>query len=115
MEKAASFLVPDVPVVLSGRLDKGGEATKVLAEIIRDMENTMPEVRLKITIGRDDDETFDTLKVRLKDHHGTTPVYLHLPGGKRVIKTEQQYWIDPTAEALQALKQLLGDENVKYF
>ena len=115
MEKAASFLVPDVPVVLSGRLDKGGEATKVLAEIIRDMENTMPEVRLKITIGRDDDETFDALKVRLKDHHGTTPVYLHLPGGKRVIKTEQQYWIDPTAEALQALKQLLGDENVKYF
>lgn len=115
LERASSFLVPDIPIVLSGRIDKGSETNKVLAEVIRDMEQSAPEVRLKILPGRDDAETFDTLKAKLKDHHGTVPVYLHLPGGKRVIKAEEQYWIDPTPDALSSLKHLLGDENVKYF
>ncbi|MBO5244849.1 MAG: DNA polymerase III subunit alpha [Selenomonadales bacterium] len=115
MERAASFLVPEMPIVLTGKLDRGSETNKVLADVIRDMEQSVPEVRLKILPGRDDDMTFDALRVILTDHHGGTPVYLHLPGGKRVIKTEEQYWIDPTAQALGALKQLLGNENVKYF
>lgn len=115
MERAADFLVPDVPIVLTGKLDKGNETVKVLADVIRDMERSMPEVRLKILPALDDGDTFDELKVRLRAHHGQVPVYLHLPGGKRVIKTEEQFWIDPTSEALASLKDLLGEANVKYF
>lgn len=115
MERVANFLVPDVPIVLTGKLDKGSETTKILADVIRDMEHAQPEVRLKILPALDDNETFDALKTRLKAHHGEVPVYLHLPGGRRVIRTEEQFWIEPTQEALAALKDLLGEANVKYF
>lgn len=115
MERAANFLVPDVPVVLSGKLDKGSETTKILADVIRDMEHSAPEVRLKILPAFDDNETLDALKARLRAHHGTVPVYLHLPGGKRVIKADEQFWLEPTGEALASLRDLLGEANVKYF
>ena len=109
-DKFSKVLLPDMPVLVSGRLSVSDENTKILADSIRSLdEETQREVRLKISKHQENNELFDKLKMVLKEYPGSTLVFLHLIDSQRMIKTEKQFWIEPSPEAIAAIEGVIGN------
>lgn len=112
-DKYSKFLLPDMPVRVSGRLSVNDESAKILADNIRSLDDAAAsEVRLKISGQQENGETFERLKQVLKQYPGSTVVYLHLIDSQRVIKTEKQFWIELSAEVIEALELIIGKGRV---
>jgi DNA polymerase-3 subunit alpha len=112
-DKFNKNLLPDTPVRVSGRLSMSDDKAKVIAEDIQllgDSENI--EVRLKISKQQESGEVFEQLKEVFKYYPGSTVVFLHLVDSRRVIKTEKQFWIKPTPQAIEALENIIGKGRV---
>ena len=112
-DKFNKMLLPDTPIRVSGRLSMSEDKAKVIADDIQllgDPENM--EVRLKISKQQESGEVFERLKEVFKHYPGTTVVFLHLTDSRRVIKTEKQFWIKPTPQAIEALENIIGKGRV---
>jgi DNA polymerase-3 subunit alpha len=89
------------------------DKAKVIADDIQllgDPQNL--EVRLKISKMQESGDIFDKLKQTFRKFPGSSVVFLHLIDSGRVIKTEQQFWIRPTPEAIEALETIIGKGQV---
>lgn len=111
-EKVNSILLPDTPISVSGRLNSNEDRTSIIAEVVRPL-NASCEVRLKIRKHHENDTVFASLKEILTKHSGSAVVFLYLLDSRRVIKTEKQFWIDPSPNAIDALEALLGKGTVQ--
>lgn len=113
-ERYNRFLLPDLPVVVSGRVNMGSDETaKLIADEVKPIEDgAVTEVRIKVEQIHENPETLEKLKNVFRQHKGEAVVYLQLTGSRRVIKTEKQFWIHPTQEALTALQGILGEGTV---
>lgn len=112
-DKFSKILLPDMPVKVSGRLNMSEDKAKVIADdiqLLSDTENI--EVRLKISKLQESGEVFEQLKQVFKMYPGSSVVFLHLIDSRRVIKTEKQFWIKPTAQAIEALENIIGKGRV---
>jgi DNA polymerase-3 subunit alpha len=112
-DKFNKILLPDTPVRVSGRLSMSEDKAKVIADDIQllgDPQNL--EVRLKISKMQESGDIFDKLKQTFRKFPGSSVVFLHLIDSGRVIKTEQQFWIRPTPEAIEALETIIGRGQV---
>jgi DNA polymerase-3 subunit alpha len=89
------------------------DKAKVIADDIQllgDPQNL--EVRLKISKVQESGDVFEKLKQTFRKFPGSSVVFLHLTDSRRVIKTEQQFWIRPTPEAIEALETIIGKGQV---
>jgi len=112
-DKFSKMLLPDSPVRVSGRLSVNDESTKILADTIRSLDAAVNrEVRIKISKQQENGELFAQLKQVLQQHSGATVVYLHLIDSRRIIKTEKQFWIEPSSQAVEALESIIGKGRV---
>ena len=112
-DKFSKILLPDMAVRVSGRLNANDESTKILADTIRSLDDSeSSEVRIKISKQQENGELFHQLKELLKQNHGSTVVYLHLIDSQRIIKTEKQFWIQPSTQAVEALENIIGKGRV---
>ncbi len=112
-DKVNKILLPDTPVRVSGRLSMSEDKAKVIADDIQllgDPQNL--EVRLKISKVQESGDVFEKLKQTFRKFPGSSVVFLHLTDSRRVIKTEQQFWIRPTPEAIEALETIIGKGQV---
>lgn len=112
-DKFNKILLPDTPVRVSGRLSMSEDKAKVIADDIQllgDPQNL--EVRLKISKVQESGDVFEKLKQTFRKFPGSSVVFLHLTDSRRVIKTEQQFWIRPTPEAIEALETIIGKGQV---
>lgn len=112
-DKTNSILIPDMPVVASGRLNLGEDSAKILAEDVKSLDALGQEVRIKICKQQENAEIFDRLKEIFAHHHGPAVVFLHLVDSRRVIKTEEKFWLEPSPQAISALEGILGKGVVK--
>ena len=112
-EKTSRWILPDMPVVVTGRLNIGDEAVKVIADNIAPLDGAAKEIRLKLIKRQESPQTFDQLKDVFAKYHGKTAVYLHYVDGRRVVKIDPQYWLEPLPEAIAALEKILGKEAVQ--
>lgn len=107
------ILLPDMPVKVRGRLNKSEDKAKIIADEVQLLgESQNVEVRLKINKQQENGEFFDRLKAVFKSFPGPAVVFLHLVDSRRVIKTEQQFWINPTPQAIGALETIIGKGQV---
>jgi DNA polymerase-3 subunit alpha len=53
----------------------------------------------------------DVIQV-LQQYPGTVPVYFHLMGSRKTIRTDKQYWVQPEEELHLRLEDMLGAEGV---
>ncbi|MBP2628104.1 MAG: polymerase alpha subunit [Firmicutes bacterium] len=112
-EKFSKMLLPDMPVRVSGRLSVNDESTKILADTIRSLDSEVSsEVRIKISKQQENGELFEQLKQVLQQYPGSTVVYLHLIDSRRIIKTEKQFWIEPSTQVVEALESIIGKGRV---
>ncbi|MBC8016156.1 MAG: DNA polymerase III subunit alpha, partial [Sporomusaceae bacterium] len=112
-EKFSKNIFPDRPVKVSGRLSVNDESVKILADTVRSLDDAVSsEVRLKISKQQENGELFEQLKITLQQYPGPMVVFLHLIDSHRMIKTEKQFWIQPSSEAVEVLEGILGKGRV---
>ncbi|CQR74273.1 DNA polymerase III subunit alpha [Sporomusa ovata DSM 2662] len=111
-EKTGRLLAPDLPVMVYGRLNIHEEGAKIMADDILPLGNAGAEVRITLNKDQETSDVLAGLKKLLNKYTGSSTVYLHLVDSRRVIKTERDFWIEPTPAALAAIEGLLGKGTV---
>ena len=111
-EKVSRLLLPDMAVLVTGRLAVNEEGVKVLVQDMKPLGDAEAEVRIRINKQCETADVMTKLKEIFLAHRGKTAVYLHLTSSSRVIKTEPTYWITPSAAAKRAIEELVGKETV---
>lgn len=109
-EKTGRLIAPDLPVMVSGRLNIHEEGAKVMADDIILLEGAGAEVRITLRKDQETPAILAKLQELLTRHNGSAEVYLHLVGNNRprIIKTEKKFWIEPTPAAIADIESLLG-------
>ncbi|HML87446.1 MAG TPA: DNA polymerase III subunit alpha [Methylomusa anaerophila] len=111
-EKTNRLLVPDMPVVVSGRLNVHEEGVKILADEVTPLDGLGSEIRITLRKDQENGQVLAKLKGILNKHRGSSAVFLHLADSRRLIKTEPEYWINPTPQAFREIELLLGKGTV---
>ena len=106
-----NLLVPDMPIVVQGRVDLTDDGAKLLADSIWSLEEYLPEYYLTIAPELANTDTYEKLKAVFAGHHGAHAVYMHANGRWR--KAGEQYWLDGSPEAYAAIAEILGKEAVR--
>ena len=106
-------LVPDMPVVIRGKLDKSDDEIKVIADKVFNLEEYTPEFFIMLSKDHESEAFFSKVKDTLQEHSGNCPVYMYFVSTKKMVKGNHEYWIDGTTSAIKDLKNLLGNNAVK--
>lgn len=107
-------LVPDMPIVVQGRTNMTDTGNKIIADTVCLLDEYKPELRLHISAANDNEETFAALKDVFATYHGEHIVYLHLVDKRKLIKTEPRFWLNASAQAIEALENILGENSVQF-
>ena len=108
-----NLLVPDMPVVIQGRVNMTDKGAKILVDLICSLEEYRPEYYITIPAERDNADTQQALQQILSKYHGNHVVYLHFVGQNRRIKTGPQFWLQPSPAVISEIEALLGQGAVK--
>ena len=107
---------PDVGIVISGRVnysDDERDRIQFVAESLVSLEEYLPDCYIALQPEQEKPEIFSALREIFQQHHGKQPVFMYFYAGKRLIKNEQDYWLDGSSEAADKIKSLLGEGSVK--
>ena len=103
-------------VVLDGNLDIAEDTPPNLrlesAKLLQEETQTITK-RLYLRLENHDAGIEAAMKSLLRQCKGKVPVVLHFAAEKETLAAPESLWINPTEENLTALKEILGDENVK--
>ena len=112
-ERAGPLLTPDRPVVVTGRVSITDEKVKVIAESVKLLgQQTAREVRVQIRKEQETPEVFEGLKEVFASCRGETTVFLQLMDQRRLIKTDKNYWINPSPMTVKRIEEILGPGSV---
>ena len=112
-ERAGPLLTPDRPVVVSGRVSITDEKVKVIAESVKLLgQQRANEVRVRIRKEQETPEVFERLKEVFAACRGETTVFLQLLDQRRLIKTDKNYWINPSPMTVKKIEDILGPGSV---
>lgn len=106
-----NLLVPDMPLVVQGRVDVKEDGVTLLADTLWSLEDYLPEYYLTISPELANQGTYGKLKAVFAGHHGPHVVYMHANGRWR--KAGEQYWLDGSPEAYAAVTKILGEGAVR--
>ena len=112
--ESVNYLEPDSAVMVAGKVNHTDEGVKVLADKICLLRDYKPDYYLAISAAQETEAVLNALKNVLQTHHGEHVVYIYYSDRKRMIKTENSWWIDGSDEVVKLLKEILGDGSVKY-
>ena len=89
------------------------EEPRLMASQVSRFAEIPDDVKLIISAELENGSTQKELGRIFSAYRGGNPVYLHLLGSKKIIRTEPGYWVDAKNPVLVAeLKKLLGDNAV---
>lgn len=106
-------LAPELPVVVTGKVNVTDEGVKILADSICLMDEYQPEIRIKIRKDQENATVFDALKKLFVENHGKQAVFLHLIDSRKIIKTENKFWINSSEVLIKKIEQILGSGTVQ--
>ncbi|EGO61820.1 DNA polymerase III subunit alpha [Acetonema longum] len=112
-DRVQKFLAPDFPVLIIGKINRNEEAVKIIADDVRMLDDMNKEIRITLYKQKQTAEIREQLERVFAAYHGQTAVFLNLADQQRTIKTEPKFWMNPSAEAIQALCSIVGKGNVQ--
>ena len=107
---------PDTAVVIIGRVDfSDDERDKIqlVADSIIPMEEYMPDYYIALRPEQEKPEIYQALQEIFQQHHGNCVVYIYYYGTKKLTMNEKKYWLDGSQEAVDKIKKLLGEDNIR--
>ncbi|WP_026885211.1 DNA polymerase III subunit alpha [Clostridium beijerinckii] len=116
LEKVKELCVTDSLVIVKGRLSlKEDEPPKLICESIEPLEKVNTS---KVYLRVDDKVAATVLSKRLKEllikeYMGDTPIYIFESKGRQKFRVPRDRWISLESDAMNLLRQTLGEENVK--
>jgi DNA polymerase III subunit alpha len=105
----------DAILVVRGRLDRGSDDVKVIAQQVREPNLTLEKaVRLRVPAPSMSQDLVGNLRRVLSHHPGPVPVFLHLAGGAAdtVVRLGGEYTVEPRVSLYAELRELLGSDAV---
>lgn len=106
-------LIPDMPVVVRGRINHIDDETKIIVDKVISMEEYVPEYCIILKPEQETQKNFLMLKETLQENAGSCPVYMYFLSTKKMIKGNREFWINGTDKAFKELQKLLGKNAVK--
>ena len=103
------------PVVVSGQLGNKEGGVKIIADSLSILNNRqkVSEVRIQIDTKNCDDAFYQRLQKVIANYQGGCEVIFTFPEHNLMLRVGLQHWIDPSAEALHAIEEVVGAGNVK--
>jgi DNA polymerase III subunit alpha len=111
--QSLNVLTLDMSVVVQGRVNMTDDGAKLIADKICSLEEYRPEYYITIHREQENEDNLRALREIFIRHHGEHVVYLHMQASKQQIKTEPQFWLEPSAEVVKEIEALLGEGAVK--
>ena len=109
MTEIGYLLADDAVVCVRGRLDLRDDAPKLVCSEVKrpqlDLTGAEP-LRVVVPVNALDDSRVGRLKDLLREHPGTSPVYLHV--GEKVVRLPPEFNVYATPGLLAELRVLLG-------
>lgn len=106
-----NMFVPDVAVVLQGRVDLSDDEPQLLAETLWPIEAYKPDYYLTIVEDMEKPEVYESLRLIFKKYHGDHAVFMQSHG--KWQKTADTYWLKDGSEVREELEAVLGSGNVR--
>jgi DNA polymerase III subunit alpha len=129
----ADLTVPDMAIAISGRADINDDTIQILAEDLKLLDQSQPGVGnmssdkrdyidtgwksgqgkklfIKIPAHLEKSDISSTIADILQQHPGTVPVYFHLMGSRRTIRTDEKYWVQISDELHYQLQSIIGSQ-----
>ena len=110
-EKCGQFVHNDKILIVSGRLDHSDDTSKVIGQDLCPLSPR--KVNIKINSSSAKDMIMQHLKRILVSHRGHVPVYLFFEPEKKVILTDQLYWVEESPKLIEDIESLLGEGSVR--
>ncbi|MBE7021397.1 MAG: DNA polymerase III subunit alpha [Ruminococcaceae bacterium] len=109
-DKLAPFINDEARVIINGTLLINEKDRKVNVSSISvfNGQSNRKKVYLRVM----NKSQLVPLKSVLGEHKGDTPVYVYFEEEKKNTLADKSLWINPTEEALEKIKECLGNENV---
>ncbi|MBP2665170.1 MAG: dnaE [Firmicutes bacterium] len=112
-ERAGPLLTVDRAITVRGRVSITDDKIKIIAESVKPLgQKNAQEVRINIRREQETPEIFDRLKQIFTSCHGDAIVFLQLLDQKRIIKTDKNFWINPSPLAVKRIEDILGSGSV---
>ncbi len=106
-------LVPDMPVVIRGKVKiKDGEVN-ILADKIVALDEYVPEFCILLKPEQEQEAFLSRLKDVLHEHAGECPMYMYFLSNRKMIRGNKEFWIDGSEQAVKDLQNLLGKKSIK--
>jgi DNA polymerase-3 subunit alpha len=109
------LLEDDRIVIVRGRVDNRDDQPKLMAQTIEvldvDQLGAAPPLRLGIQPNQLSDALIDRLKLIFNEHHGESPVYIHL-NAEKAIRLSDAYCVDASNGLVPELRVLLGEDAI---
>ena len=118
LQEYSPILIEDAILAIQGRLSfREDEEPKLIAEIIEDIETAIskhkePE-RLYIKLSEKNDENLKLVMKSLAPYQGFTEVRLFFEDTRKTARVPKRYWFNNTVSAIEDLKSIFGEDNVK--
>ncbi|HLA50953.1 MAG TPA: OB-fold nucleic acid binding domain-containing protein, partial [Thermodesulfobacteriota bacterium] len=117
-KNAASYFSGDAPVLVKGKVDKGGEHVKIIANSVYPVAQAKTMfanvVHIKADASRLETGSLEKVKGILSAHSGNSPVYFHLlwPDRDVVIAIPEKLKVAPSEKFVKDIETLLGDGSI---
>ncbi len=109
--KCGRYVQPDHIVIVSGRINQNDDAIKVICDELYPLSPR--KVNIRIHQDQAKGQIMQHLKRILISHKGYVPVYLYIMPERKVILTDQTYWVDESTDLIEEIEALLGEQSVK--
>ncbi|MBI1883413.1 MAG: DNA polymerase III subunit alpha [Chlamydiae bacterium] len=118
-EKISGMVQEDKICFVEGKLELKEEAVKVIVNNLVLLEDApkiyTQSIYLQLKMNQSKSEDLDKIQTELLRFKGECPVYINFAfpdGGKITVSTSPKFKIEPTAEVILRLKEVLGEEAV---
>ncbi|MBB5336075.1 DNA polymerase III subunit alpha [Pectinatus brassicae] len=111
--ESVNIIMPEEAIMISGTVNLQDNGFKIIARQIKSLSNYKQTYWIQINAMQEKPDFLEKLKDILVQHHGDYVVCFYFLTDKKKIKTQPQYWIDGSEQAVAAIKELVGAEAVK--
>ena len=94
--------MPDIPVVVRGKLDKSDDNNKIIADKVIGLEDYTPEFCIIVKPEQEDNAFFSKINRNIaRKMLALCPVYMYFMSSKKMIKGNREFWIDGSETVVQ--------------
>lgn len=103
----------DAVVAIEGRFSIDERESKIVATNIRTLDQKQSEVRLRIPAELENADVQRKLRNIFFKYKGNDIVYLQLMGSRKIIKTNQDFWVDSQKSGFrEEIEKILGSGSI---